>query len=70
MKSDRCNRNDIAAQPIYIYWHVLPVGISVHMLQKLQVFLLQTGHEPESFPDKIIIFASMKTEHLDSESPR
>ena len=56
-KESSKNRNDIAGQSIDIEWHVCP-GTSVQILHKLQVFMSETGHVPESFPDRII-FVSM-----------
>ena len=50
------NRN--ASQSIHLEWHVCPGDTSVRKLQMLEPFMLETGHEPECFQDKII-FASV-----------
>ena len=53
MKSDTCkNRNDIAGQSIDLEWHECPADTSVQILHELQVVMSETGHEPESFPDR------------------
>ena len=55
MISDTCkNRNDVACQSMNIERHVCPADTSVQILYKLQAFMLEAGHEAESFPDKII----------------
>ena len=62
MKSNSCkNRNDIAGHSIDLEWHVCLGDTSVHILRKLQEFISETGHEPNSFLAKII-FASMFNE--------
>ena len=59
MTSDPCkNRTDIAGQLIDTEWHVCLGETSVQILRRLQVFMSETGHTPQSFPDSII-FASM-----------
>ena len=52
-----------------IEWHVRPGDTSVHLLHKLQEFMLETGHAPESFPDKII-FVSMFNDIASWESQK
>ena len=52
------NRHDIAGQLMEIDWHVCLGDSSVQQLQKLQLFMSETGQAPWSFPDRII-FASM-----------
>ena len=59
MKSNSCkNRKDIAGQSIDIEWHVCLGDTSVQILQQLKAFMLETGHEKDSFSDWNI-FASM-----------
>ena len=41
---------------------------SVHLLHKLQEFMLETGHEPESFPDSIIFVSMLNNTHVSSSS--
>ena len=66
--SDNCkNRNDTVGQSIDIEWHVCPGGTSVHILHKLQGFMLEIGHAHESFSERII-FASMFNEITNWES--
>ena len=60
-------RNDTAGQSIDIEWHVCP-GTSVQILHKPQVFMSETGHAPESFPDRIIL-ASMFNDITNWKSP-
>ena len=43
------NRNDIAGQSLDIELHVFLGDTSVQILQKLKVFMLETGHDPGSF---------------------
>ena len=52
------NRNDICKFVNDIEWHVCLGDMSGQIQQKLQGFMSEAGHEPESFPDRII-FASM-----------
>ena len=41
--------NDIAGQSVTIEWHVCFGDTSVQILRKLQDFMSETGHAPESF---------------------
>ena len=69
-ESDNCeNRNDIAGQSVDIELHVRAGDTSVQILQKLQGFMSETGHAPESFPDRIIL-ASMFNDLTDKASQR
>ena len=60
MERNSCkNRNDMAGpSSIDVEWHVCHGDTFVHKLQKLTAFMSETGHQPESFLDRII-FASM-----------
>ena len=70
MRRESCkNRRDTAGQSIDIEWHVCLGDTSVHMLQKLQVLMSGTGHEPESFPERIV-FARMFTDITNWESSK
>ena len=70
LESNSCkNRNDFAGQSIGMEWHVCLGDTSVQLLHKLKVFMLETGHEPESFPDRIIV-ASMFNDVTNWESPQ
>ena len=65
MKSDTCkNRNDIAGQSTDFEWQVRPGETSVQILQMLQGFMSETGHAPQSFPDRIV-FVSMSNDRSD-----
>ena len=46
--------SDIADQSMDIVWHVCPGDTPVQILHKLQEFMSETEHAPESFPDKIM----------------
>ena len=70
MKSDSCkNRNDTAGQSIDIEWHVCRGDTSVQILHQQQEFMCETGHAPESCPDRII-FASMFNDRINWESQK
>ena len=66
MKSDKCkNRSDTAGETINIEWHVCPGDTKVQIYNSF----METGHEPESFPDRII-FASMFNDMTDYGSKK
>ena len=62
MRSNSCkNTNDTASQSIDIESHVCLGDTSAQILQKFKSFMSETGHERESFPDRIIFASNDKT---------
>ena len=61
--------NTYAGLSVDIGWHACPGDTSVQMLRRPQEFMSETGHEPESLPDKII-FASMLNDITNWESQK
>ena len=56
-------------QSLDIGWHLFPGDNSAQILQKLKVFMLETGHEPDSCPDRINL-AGMFNNIANWESPK
>ena len=51
---------------INIEWHVCLGDTSVQIYQKLKAFMTETGHEPKSFPDRIMFINDV----TNSERPK